>query len=240
MRGGELIYPHSFYQNLLPLLFFTLMKLNEINNNPDNPRTITDYNFDKLIESILSFPVMMGLRPIVINKCNIVIGGNQRFSALKEVSEMSIQDITDRLSQNYKFNRLPEKEQSKIITMWSEWLEDPTVNAKLADSFSESEEREFIIKDNIHYGEDDIDILKENFDIEEIESYLGRVDQLLYDFEDINDEDIESDPVELNKFKCGYVVSTLTNVEYNWLVGQFDAQIKKHGTSEFFVEEVLL
>lgn len=53
------------------------MKLSEIKSNPNNPRVIKDERFKKLVKSIDEFPKMMELRPMVINKDNIVlvIGG---------------------------------------------------------------------------------------------------------------------------------------------------------------------
>lgn len=61
------------------------MKLSEIKSNPNNPRVIKDHKFKKLKKSISEFPKMMELRPMVINEDNIVLGGNMRLKALKEL-----------------------------------------------------------------------------------------------------------------------------------------------------------
>jgi hypothetical protein len=61
------------------------MKLTEIKSNPNNPRVIKDHKFEKLKKSISEFPKMMELRPMVINEDNIVLGGNMRLKALKEL-----------------------------------------------------------------------------------------------------------------------------------------------------------
>lgn len=42
------------------------IKLTQVATNPDNPRTITKEKFDKLVNSILIFPKMLQLRPIVV------------------------------------------------------------------------------------------------------------------------------------------------------------------------------
>lgn len=46
--------------------------------NQDNPRKITDENFKLLIRSILSFPSMLELRPIIIDQQMNILGGNMR------------------------------------------------------------------------------------------------------------------------------------------------------------------
>ena len=61
-----------------------LLKISEIKPNPQNPRTIKDENFKKLVQSIKDFPEMLDARPLVINKDNIILGGNMRFKASKE------------------------------------------------------------------------------------------------------------------------------------------------------------
>ena len=68
------------------------MKLREIKSNPNNPRIIKDERFDKLKKSIKEFPKMMALRPMVINQDNIVLGGNMRLKALKELGYKDLPD----------------------------------------------------------------------------------------------------------------------------------------------------
>lgn len=68
------------------------MKLSDIKVNPNNPRIIKDDKFKKLVKSIKEFPKMMDLRPMVINSDNIVLGGNMRLKALKELGYKEIPD----------------------------------------------------------------------------------------------------------------------------------------------------
>lgn len=68
------------------------MKLSQIKLNPNNPRVIKDDKFAKLVKSITEFPKMMALRPIVINNDNVVLGGNMRLKALKEIGYKEIPD----------------------------------------------------------------------------------------------------------------------------------------------------
>src|SRR5690554_2241318 len=62
-----------------------MIKLSSIKANPNNPRVIKDDKFKKLVKSIKEFPKMMELRPMVVNSDNIVLGGNMRLKALKEL-----------------------------------------------------------------------------------------------------------------------------------------------------------
>lgn len=61
------------------------MKLSDIHINPKNPRIIKDDRFKKLCQSIQEFPKMMALRPIIIDADSMILGGNMRFKALKEL-----------------------------------------------------------------------------------------------------------------------------------------------------------
>lgn len=62
----------------------TMVKLSEIKLNDNNPRTIKDDKLAKLVESVKSFPQMLQIRPIVVNKDMMILGGNMRFKACQE------------------------------------------------------------------------------------------------------------------------------------------------------------
>jgi hypothetical protein len=68
------------------------MNIKDIKSNPNNPRIIKDEKFEKLKKSIKEFPKMMALRPMVINQDNIVLGGNMRLKALKELGYTDVPD----------------------------------------------------------------------------------------------------------------------------------------------------
>jgi len=69
-----------------------MIKLNSIKLNPNNPRLIHDDRFQKLIKSISEFPKMMELRPIIIDSEGMILGGNMRFKALKELGYKDVPD----------------------------------------------------------------------------------------------------------------------------------------------------
>lgn len=68
------------------------MKLADIKPNPDNPRSISNKDLEKLKNSISEFSKMMHLRPLVIDGDNMVLGGNQRLKALKALGYKQIPD----------------------------------------------------------------------------------------------------------------------------------------------------
>jgi hypothetical protein len=58
--------------------------LSDIELNPDNPRTITGRNMDRLVKSLTEFPEMLELREIVVDETMTVLGGNIRLLALRK------------------------------------------------------------------------------------------------------------------------------------------------------------
>lgn len=61
-----------------------LKLIKDIKLNPNNPRLIKDDKFKKLVKSIKDFPEMLEIRPIVINKDFVILGGNMRYKACKD------------------------------------------------------------------------------------------------------------------------------------------------------------
>ncbi len=110
------------------------MNINLIKPNPDNPRVIKDDKFKKLVDSIREFPQMLKLRPIVIDENNMVLGGNMRLMACKELGLKEV----------------------------------PTIQAS---ELSEEQKKEFIIKDNVGFGEWDWDKLANEWNSVELEEW---------------------------------------------------------------------
>lgn len=65
----------------------------QIKPNDQNPRTIKDVSFRKLVESIKQFPEMANVRPIILNKENTILGGNMRFRAMVEAGWQTVPAI---------------------------------------------------------------------------------------------------------------------------------------------------
>jgi len=68
------------------------VKLSEIKPNPNNPRQITAEAIQRLAESIERDPEFMELRPIIIDADGIIVAGNQRYRAIKQLGKKEIPD----------------------------------------------------------------------------------------------------------------------------------------------------
>lgn len=137
--------------------------------NPDNPREITDDKFMQLVESLLVFPKMLELRPAVLEGNNTVLGGNQRTKALLWIKDATKADILKRLNAQSKYQRMTDYEQEALMEYWQEWQQKPVVPVCYASNLTEEEQAEFLIKDNLGFGQWDWDMLANNWD----ENLLG-------------------------------------------------------------------
>ena len=137
------------------------MKLNEIKKNPKNPRIIKDAKFKKLVKSIQDFPQMMELRPIIVDENNMILGGNMRFSAIKEL----------------KMNEIPDN-----------WV-------KKASELTEEQKQEFIIKDNVGFGDWNFEDLKVDWDVELLEDWGVEIIDYSKGLEvnNMTDEDVDTE-----------------------------------------------
>ena len=66
------------------------VKISEIKLNESNPRFIKDDKFKKLVKSIKDLPQMLDIRPIVVNKDMMVLGGNMRLKACVEAGLIEV------------------------------------------------------------------------------------------------------------------------------------------------------
>jgi hypothetical protein len=141
-----------------------LLALSQVKVNADNPRTISGEKFQKLINSILVFPKMMELRPVVINSQFVALGGNMRTNALNAIAKMQPSDIASRLEQLRDYQKLTSGEKDALKKYWGAWVKKPTVHAVKADTLSPTEQQQFIVKDNVSFGTWDFDALANKFD----------------------------------------------------------------------------
>ena len=104
--------------------------INDIRPNESNPRIIKDAKFEALVKSIQEFPDMIMVRPLIINQDNVILGGNMRYLAMKQ-------------------------------------LEFTTVPCQKVD-WDEQRQKEFLIKDNINFGEWNWDDLANDFEQQDL------------------------------------------------------------------------
>ena len=110
------------------------VSISSITENAANPRTINKHKFQKLVNSVREFPEMLSLRPIVVNKDNVILGGNMRYKACKELGLKEVYIIQ-------------------------------------AADLDDKQAQEFIVKDNVGFGEWDWDILANAFDNVELKEW---------------------------------------------------------------------
>ena len=130
------------------------MDIYKIRLNPDNPRTIKDDKFKKLVKSLQELPVMTEMREVILDENNIIIGGNMRFRAAKEAG----------------WKEIP----TKVFTR--EMAERNNELTKQNKTYEEYV-REIIIKDNISGGEWNFDELANQYEKEELEDWGMDVDK---------------------------------------------------------------
>lgn len=98
--------------------------IRQIRPNPDNPRVIKDNKFQKLVKSITELPQMLELRPIVVNRDMIVLGGNMRLKACEAAGLTQVPVV-------FADNLTPEQEREFIIkdnSSFGEWDWDLLAN----------------------------------------------------------------------------------------------------------------
>ncbi len=172
-----------------------LVRIDLIKSNKENPRLIKDHKFKKLVKSIKEFPEMLVIRPIVVNKDNIILGGNMRHKACIEAGLKEV------------------------------WIQKLT-------KLTKEQEQEFIIKDNVGFGEWDWDILANNWNEAELKDWGLDVWQT----EDIAEEDFlettSDDVKEKNKIILEY-----NTEDYNLLIDSFS---KIQGSKEKIVFDLIM
>jgi DNA modification methylase len=155
------------------------VSIKDIKPNPNNPRLVKDDKFAKLVQSIKDFPQMLEIRPIVVNKDMIVLGGNMRLKACKEAGLKEIPIIK-------------------------------------AEDLTEEQQREFIIKDNVGYGEWDWELIANEWDTQKLNEWG-------LDIPDFKEEEIEAveDDYEIpEELKTDIVLGDLIEIgEHRLLCG---------------------
>jgi hypothetical protein len=125
------------------------IKLSEFVENPDNPQTVTDEAFARLVEKIRKNPDGLRANRIAFVTDHpagkrVVLSGNKRLRALKKI-------------------------RGETAAVPAEWFQDIT-------AMSEDERREFLVNSNICEGDWDVDKLLQQFDRDELNDLMGEQD----------------------------------------------------------------
>lgn len=179
------------------------IRLSQININARNPRKISDVQLQRLVVSLLVFPSMQSLRPIVVDNTNTALGGNMRYRALNAIAAMTPEEIESTLRESRDFQKKTGQEQEILLGHWELWLAEPTATIVRADHLTEEQKREFIIKDNVAFGDWDDELLTADFDPDELVDWgLGDIDDepddADADEDDYSEEDAANAPTRCN------------------------------------------
>ena len=137
-----------------------LVKIGSVKGNSRNPRFIRDEKFKKLVASLVEFPEMATLRPLVVDENMTVLGGNMRLKAMQELK----------------------------------WKEVPIV---VAENLTDAQKDEFVIKDNVGFGDWNWEQLANEWDAEELTRWGLEIPGFDVDLELEAEEDEYEMPDEL-------------------------------------------
>lgn len=145
------------------------INLHDLVENQDNPRSIEPQQMQKLVESILTFPKMLQMRPIVCNENRVILGGNMRFRAMLNIEQMEDEAIRNAIEAVAV--KMTDGEKQQLCSHWENWKAEPKIEVVIADCLSDEETDEFIIKDNVYFGSWDEEKLKGTFDVDDMQRW---------------------------------------------------------------------
>lgn len=148
-----------------------LVELNKVHANKKNPRSISADKFKKLINSLLSLPKMLEIRPIAVDGKGVSLGGNMRLRALNEIAKMSAAELSKRLDSIRDVKKKKADERKALNDYWVKWLSNPVVTVVDASTLTPAEQKEFIIKDNGDFGQWDYDALANEWDADDLNDW---------------------------------------------------------------------
>lgn len=226
------------------------MKLGELKMNPSNPRTISEGQLKKLIVSLLVFPKMLEIRPIVVDSECQVLGGNQRLKALEEIAEASDEELDKWLQESSEYKAKSAEEQVAIFNHWQEWREEPRAYVIKASDLSEEEVQAFIIKDNVPFGEWDWELLEADWDLPMLEEwgldfpdFDNNGSELFGDYDDgleLKEEgDTLSNTEALNRIKVGTNTIRFTDEEKERFVASIERYADTYGMLTGYISHLL-
>lgn len=138
--------------------------VSEIKELPNNPRTISKEDFDRLKDSIIDNPEYFEGRPLILSDRTgelVVLAGNQRLRAAKAVGLKEV----------------------------------PTI---VLPNLTEEKEKEIIIRDNVSNGRWDMELLANDFDLQDLEDWGVDVN-IDAEFGNIKDRSEELGEDEINQ-----------------------------------------
>lgn len=135
------------------------VELKVVKENRNNPRKISSEKLFTLVRSILTLPKMLELRPLVVDDKYTIIGGNMRYKALNIIAQMSEEEIKKEIFSIW-YSKKTDAEKDTLVGYWKNWTVNPVVSIVKAEELNPDEKKQFIVKDNVNYGQWDENLLQ--------------------------------------------------------------------------------
>ena len=148
------------------------VKIGTLNPNPKNPRLIKDEKYKLLLHSVKVSPAFMLMNPIKVDLDNMILCGNMRYKACMEL-------------------------QKKVVPVEVFTKEHAEINNKarreegIKEATYEEQCLEYIIKDNVSFGEHDWDILGNDWEEQDLEDWGMDVWTKSTGIEDLMETDLD-------------------------------------------------
>lgn len=148
-----------------------VVPIGQIKANDNNPRFIRDERFEQLRKSLIEFPEMLHLRPLVVDEQYIVLGGNMRLRAVQHLQGLEENEIQGLIEHALFHRGLKLDQMGKTIAeatpeqkaayraQLEELFYGETLHIMVAAGLTEAQKKEFVIKDNASFGSWDMDAL---------------------------------------------------------------------------------
>ena len=189
------------------------IKITKVKSNPDNPRVIKDTKYKALVESIKEFPEMLSLRPIVVDEDMIVLGGNMRYRACRELGMKEI----------------------PVLIYTREHHLTTDAHKKFNKSYEDVRD-EFIIKDNVSFGEWDWDVLGNVWNETKLKVWGMDVWQPEEDVSNNVDYSLNTAEEKLNRFldaKIKNITIPFENEEFDSIVDRLEVLLLKYKCEDY-------
>ena len=207
------------------------MIIKTLKNNPNNPRTLSDIDFKKLLNKILVFPKLLEKNQIThdSDNDNIVLGGNMRLLTLNYIIDTySDKDISKAIKTAQKALGIDNKDLlNESINIFSDVIDSkaiPNEWTQDAKGLSNDEKNAFILIDNVSDGKWNFDDLANEWEYDLIEwniqiptskntELLSKLEYESIYYEPKNKPNIDlNECINLNKFKAKLAIINNSNL----------------------------
>jgi len=147
-----------------------MLPISEVKLNDNNPRFIKDLKYKKLVQSIKESSQFMMLRELVLDENNVIIGGNMRLRACIEL----------------RWKKVPTKTFTRVMA--DKMNDEALAEGRLPKTYEEYC-AEFLIKDNLSYGEWDYDQLSVDYNPISLDNMGMDLNPALFKDKDDTDDD---------------------------------------------------